>query len=784
MSLEKDIINVVKNVAKEKTTSYDVSAEVVRIEDSTVWVHIPGGVDETPIEKTINAKVGDIVKVRISGGRAWATGNSTAPPTDDTVANKAKSVAQVAEGKAVSAQKTAEEASGIAEEAGNKATIAEQVANSVSAVAQSAQETANEAQAVAQATGQHFWNISESEYFVSSDEYFVTWKTYYDPDTHAEITLPNEPHTLENTDTVTVDYNILRIISIENDGVKWDESIYSFSGNTITFAHIISGPIDVTIKYVPDVVPASLFWFEELGAGAYVTEFEQEPFRRHPSGKNSLWNSLGMLFRNGLNNLLSIVTGTVTGFSIFDGDGNSDENIVASFTDQGSVIGKINENRLEISPYKVEAKGLHNDTFWQVKDLRENNVTLLYPSDVTEGKTDFLVPCASEIVSVLIDGDPYDYYTFNDADTDEASISIDSAWSGHQLEITYTVSQSEDVHPYVFNFLNDTGAMQGAGSFNEGLNCYSMGAFSHTEGINTQTLSHACHTEGLDTSAKGMASHTEGSNTRAERDYSHAEGLGAVASGRISHAEGFNTEAGDYAHAEGFTSKATGRSSHAQNSGTKASSNDQTALGRYNVEDTNDEYAVIVGNGADENARSNALTLDWNGNVEADGDVIDGSGNVLSEKANTASLSAVATSGSYNDLSNKPTLVTGVKGNSESSYRTGNVNITPANIGAITGSGSHTTAYTSKFTIGPLTIVTGNVVVNVTSANTNTDKAVSFGVTFSHVPNIQVTMLNIGGSYYQKVTAAGPSITGFSVRVRAGGTPGDVNVNWMAVGKV
>lgn len=47
-------------------------------------------------------------------------------------------------------------------------------------------------------------------------------------------------------------------------------------------------------------------------------------------------------------------------------------------------------------------------------------------------------------------------------------------------------------------------------------------------------------------------------------------------------------------------------------------------------------------------------------------------------------LKAVAFSGSYNDLSDKPSIpaAVAVKGNAESSYRTGNVNLTPANIGA------------------------------------------------------------------------------------------------------
>ena len=48
-----------------------------------------------------------------------------------------------------------------------------------------------------------------------------------------------------------------------------------------------------------------------------------------------------------------------------------------------------------------------------------------------------------------------------------------------------------------------------------------------------------------------------------------------------------------------------------------------------------------------------------------------------------ADLKAVAFSGSYNDLINKPTIpaAVAVKGNAESSYRTGNVNLTPADIG-------------------------------------------------------------------------------------------------------
>ncbi len=51
-----------------------------------------------------------------------------------------------------------------------------------------------------------------------------------------------------------------------------------------------------------------------------------------------------------------------------------------------------------------------------------------------------------------------------------------------------------------------------------------------------------------------------------------------------------------------------------------------------------------------------------------------------------ADLKTVAFTGSYNDLSNKPSIpaAVAVKGNAESTYRVGNVNITPANIGSPT----------------------------------------------------------------------------------------------------
>ena len=75
---------------QSKTKAYDTVAKVLRVDEKTAYVHIDGGANETPAQMAINCKSGDTVKIRVSGGKAWLTGNLTSPPTDDTAAEKVK----------------------------------------------------------------------------------------------------------------------------------------------------------------------------------------------------------------------------------------------------------------------------------------------------------------------------------------------------------------------------------------------------------------------------------------------------------------------------------------------------------------------------------------------------------------------------------------------------------------------------------------------------------------------------------------------------------------------
>lgn len=150
------------------------------------------------------------------------------------------------------------------------------------------------------------------------------------------------------------------------------------------------------------------------------------------------------------------------------------------------------------------------------------------------------------------------------------------------------------------------------------------GMADHTEGYQTRTASGqpGNHAEGFQTAAIGGTSHAEGWITIASGIVSHAEGYMTIASGSQSHAEGNSTTASETnSHAEGDSTIASGRCSHAEGFVTIANHKSQHVFGEYNIEDASENnagnrgnYVEIVGNGTANNAKSNARTLDWNGN--------------------------------------------------------------------------------------------------------------------------------------------------------------------------
>ena len=144
--------------------------------------------------------------------------------------------------------------------------------------------------------------------------------------------------------------------------------------------------------------------------------------------------------------------------------------------------------------------------------------------------------------------------------------------------------------------------------FNDYENNVASAYYSHAEGYMTTASAPYSHAEGSNTIASNLSCHAEGSGTTASGNCSHAENTGCIASGSNSHAEGYHTIArGEHSHASGNHTIA----------GVEV-----FALGRYNKKA--EDVALVVGNGWGNDSyeyRSDALTLDYSGNLKLAGNL-------------------------------------------------------------------------------------------------------------------------------------------------------------------
>lgn len=152
---------------------------------------------------------------------------------------------------------------------------------------------------------------------------------------------------------------------------------------------------------------------------------------------------------------------------------------------------------------------------------------------------------------------------------------------------------------------------------------------SHAEGYNTIASGGSSHAEGNKTTASGENSHAEGTDTIASGNDAHAEGGITTASGTASHSEGYNTKAsGVNSHTEGNNTKASGSFAHAEGCDTIASNYASHAQGKFNVDmiegggwSAKVGHVFVVGNGIALNAKSNALSLMYDGTLKTAGTI-------------------------------------------------------------------------------------------------------------------------------------------------------------------
>ena len=127
------------------------------------------------------------------------------------------------------------------------------------------------------------------------------------------------------------------------------------------------------------------FWHDD--SGAHVTMATQDEWEQEHSGPNSLWNSLGMLFRDGLTNLLAILT---SGIVIYDGNGNDEENVIASFTGDEIHLGNLRISTLNLGE-SLQGGWLYSDSLTMASAVNEHAGEVTNGVHVGDGSIDMSV---------------------------------------------------------------------------------------------------------------------------------------------------------------------------------------------------------------------------------------------------------------------------------------------------------------------------------------------------------------------------------------------------------
>jgi len=548
--ISNDLVQSINEKEKKKSIPYDTYAKVIRIDGGTAWVHIPGGVDETPVALTVNAKVGDSVLVRVSGGNAWIVGNSSAPPTDDTKAVEAKGVADVAQVKAASAQETAINAATAAANAQSSANAAAQAASSAQSSAQTAltnaglaqtaagnaQASANNAQSSADNASEYASRALGNLSTVQSVAETLNWITK-----HGTMTL--------TTDTALDPTHVYFVQDSNGDYVV--------------------GGVHYAVAPEPSVDALSTYY--ELSINESLNNYVATHLSVTSEG---LW-----IIPDAGGNKVLIATGqgstyTSAGTYIIGANGI----VLAKFLASGTTIGA--------------ESGAHSTLDADGQTVYKDSTNAIAHIGIGS------FPDPDDPDAYIRDA----YYTFGRR-AGQTGIGSLAHGDGTEASGDYSVSMGVGC------------IASGEGAVAIGESSEATGDFSFAQGIDDDGYAvasgHGSHAEGTSI-ASGNVAHGEGRGARAIGNNSHAEGVSTVARGAGSHAGGFETEAqGAY----------------------------QTAIGKLNVTDTTSAFIIGCGKYEDDNPiRKNALTVDWSGNVEAAGDITDGSGNVLADKLDVSGV--------------------------------------------------------------------------------------------------------------------------------------------------
>lgn len=306
-------------------------------------------------------------------------------------------------------------------------------------------------------------------------------------------------------------------------------------------------------------------FFDDLD-GVHVTEADKDTWNASHTGKNILVNSLGILLRNALNNLVSI---TASAIAFYDGLGNAASNIVARFGATGAQIGKSDESHMEIDSVSIRGTNEDGYSFFEIdNDIDYANANIFSRLTIDNPEK----------------GVTYEY------DLQEAFSVMPSTGTLVYLPVssTYTSGSDSEGADGVVTFYYGTSLSGSIRVFGNDTPVATV-TYSYDADTDTVSLSWAYSGTGFVFNWFGYARYV--ADTKAS------------------------------AIIVGSTRKQPTGKSIAVGEGLTAETN-QIVVGKWNREDTNGKYAFIVGNGTapwgSNRDFKDAFAIDWNGYLYRD----------------------------------------------------------------------------------------------------------------------------------------------------------------------
>lgn len=499
---------ILSTLGQQKAKAHTVAdGTVVSVKGSTAYVTIDGGAQRVPCQLAMAAKAGDKVKVSIYDHSAVVTGNTTEPATGDAEAKAARERAdeaflasQEAQGSAQTAAESAQRASSAASAAQTSAGEARTAASTAIGEAQTATAAATTAQGMAQTASDKADEASASAY--NANEYAARALGHLGTVESVTETLTwiTEHGTMELTSDTEPDPTHVYFVANENGA-------YTVGGSKY----------DIVVE--PD--PNDMASYYELTIDESLQNYVGTHMALTDEG---LW----LIPEDGTGYRILVSTGGGSydaGTHIIDSGGDS----VAKLGDE-IVLGRPEDSQVVIDSDSMEIDDYGNAYFFVGRKASDESYARHTDTFVGDGssQTFYLSASGVTVESLTVDGadTPFEVGMVLPSGRRYVELETPPA-SGAVIKVV-----SYDNSPNLTFGRRATGSQVGEYSVSEGWGNEASGRYSHADGYATKASGEYSRAGGRETKASDFASEASGYKTISSGKYQNVFGRSNVEDGK------------------------------------------------------------------------------------------------------------------------------------------------------------------------------------------------------------------------------------------------------------